>query len=80
MFIPVKLTKHLILGKLAGIFDPVGAGAAVLVKTKIAMHELWELKLLVVFQLFAEFSIFVNNRIIRLLTVVANQLLINCLS
>ena len=37
VFIPIKLTKRLILGKLAGIFDPVGAGAAVLVKPKIAM-------------------------------------------
>ena len=41
VFIPVKLTKHLILGKLADIFDPVGAGAAALIKTKIAMHDLW---------------------------------------
>ena len=42
MFIPVKLTKRLILSKLAGIFYPVGAGAAVLVKPKIAMQELWQ--------------------------------------
>ena len=45
VFIPVKLTKRLILSKLAGIFDPVGAGAAVLIKPKIAMQELWQLGL-----------------------------------
>lgn len=45
MFIPVKLTKRLILSKLAGIFDPVGAGAAVLIKPKIAMQELCQLGL-----------------------------------
>lgn len=44
-FIPVKLTKRLILSKLAGIFDPVGAGAAVLIKPKIVMQELWQLGL-----------------------------------
>ena len=42
-FIPTKVTKRLILSKLAGIFDPIGAGAAVLVKSKIAMQELWQL-------------------------------------
>ena len=45
VFIPVKLTKRLILSKLAGIFDPVGAGAAVLIKPKIVMQELWQLGL-----------------------------------
>ena len=45
VFIPVKLTKRLILSKLAGIFDPVGAGAAVLIKPKIEMQELWQLGL-----------------------------------
>ena len=33
--------KRLILSKLAGVFDPMGTGAAVLVKPKIAMQELW---------------------------------------
>ena len=33
-FIPLELTKRLILSKLAGIFDSIGAGAAVLVKPK----------------------------------------------
>ena len=42
LFIPIKVTKRLILSKLAGIFDPVGAGAAVLIKPKIAMQELWD--------------------------------------
>ena len=45
VFIPVKLTKRLILSKLVGIFDPVGAGAAVLIKPKIATQELWQLGL-----------------------------------
>ena len=45
VFIPVKLTKHVILSKLAGIFYPVGAGFAVLIKPKIAMQELWQLGL-----------------------------------
>ena len=36
------MTKRLILSKLAGIFDSVGAGAAVLIKPKIAMQELWQ--------------------------------------
>ena len=45
MFIPLKLTKRLILSKLAGVFDPIGAGAAVLVKPKIAMQELWQIGL-----------------------------------
>ena len=44
-YIPVKLTKRRILSKLAGIFDPIGAGAAVLVKPKIALQELWQLGL-----------------------------------
>ena len=44
-FIPMKLTKRLILSKLAGVFDPIGAGAAVLVKPKIAMQELWQIGL-----------------------------------
>ena len=45
VFIPVKLTKRQILSKLAGIFDPVGAGAATLIKPKITMQELWQLGL-----------------------------------
>ena len=40
-FILLKITKRLILSKLAGVFDPMGTGAAVLVKPKIAMQELW---------------------------------------
>ena len=40
---PVKLTKRLILSRLAGIFDPIGVAAAVIVKSKIAMQELWQL-------------------------------------
>ncbi|XP_028405249.1 uncharacterized protein LOC114527754 [Dendronephthya gigantea] len=39
---PTKMTKRVILSKLAGIFDPIGAGAATLVKAKIAMQELWQ--------------------------------------
>ena len=39
------MTKRLILSKLTGIFDPIGAGVAVLVKSKIAMQELWQLSL-----------------------------------
>lgn len=39
------LTKRKILSKVAGIFDPIGAGAAILVKAKIAMQELWQLGL-----------------------------------
>ena len=45
VFVPIRLTKRQILSKLAGIFDPIGAGAAVLVKPKIAMQELWQLGL-----------------------------------
>ena len=45
VFVPLKLTKRQILSKLAGIFDPIGAGAAVLIKPKIAMQELWQLGL-----------------------------------
>ena len=37
LFTPLKLTKRIILSKLAGVFDPIGAGAAVLIKSKIAM-------------------------------------------
>ena len=44
-YIPVKLTKRRILSKLAGIFDPIGADAAVLVKPEIALQELWQLGL-----------------------------------
>ena len=44
-FIPLKLKKRLILSKLAGVFDPMGAGAAVLVKPKIAVQELWQIGL-----------------------------------
>ena len=43
--IPVKLTKRQILSKLTGIFDPIGAGAAVLIKPKIAMQQLWQIGL-----------------------------------
>ena len=43
--IPVKLMKRQILSKLAGIFDPIGAGAAVLIKPKIAMQQLWQIGL-----------------------------------
>ena len=39
---PSKMTKRIILSKLAGIFDPIGAGAATLVKAKIGMQELWQ--------------------------------------
>ena len=42
MFIPLKPTKRLILSKLASVFDPIGAGAAVHVKPKIAMQKLWQ--------------------------------------
>ena len=42
---PIKLTKRKILSKLAGIFDPIGAAAAVLVTPKIAMQRLWQLGL-----------------------------------
>ena len=38
-----KLTKRRILSQIAGIFDPIGVTAAVLVKSKIAMQELWQL-------------------------------------
>ena len=44
-YMPVKLIKRRILSKLAGIFDPIGAGLAVLVKPKIALQELWQLGL-----------------------------------
>ena len=37
-----KMTKRIILGKLSGIFDPVGAGVATLVKAKIGMQQLWQ--------------------------------------
>jgi len=39
------LTKRPILSKLAGIVDPIRAGAAVLIKGKITMQELWQLGL-----------------------------------
>jgi hypothetical protein len=38
-----KLTKRRILSQLAGIFDPIGVAAAIIVKSKIAMQELWQL-------------------------------------
>ena len=44
-FIPLKPTKRLILSKLASVFDPIGAGAAVLVKPKITMQKLWQIGL-----------------------------------
>ena len=37
-----SLTKRKILSHIASIFDPIGAGAPVLIKTKIAMQELWQ--------------------------------------
>ena len=40
VFILFRLTKRQILSKLKGIFDPIGAGAAVLIKPKIPMQEL----------------------------------------
>ncbi len=40
--IPCKLTKRIILSKLSDIFDPIGAGAATLIKAKIGMQELWQ--------------------------------------
>ena len=45
VFIPVKLTERLILSNLVGVFDSVGAGAAILTKPKIAMQGLWQLGL-----------------------------------
>ena len=42
---PMKLTKRQILSKLAGIFDPIGAGAAVLIKPKSALQQLWQIGL-----------------------------------
>ena len=41
-FVPTKVLKRLILSELDGIFDPIEAGAAVLVKSKMAMQELWQ--------------------------------------
>ena len=40
-----KLTKRNLLSKLAAIFDPIGIGAAITVKAKIALQELWQLGL-----------------------------------
>ena len=37
-----NLTKRKILSQIASIFDPIGAGAPMLIKTKIAMQELWQ--------------------------------------
>ena len=45
IFVPIRLTKRQIRRKLAEIFDPIGAGAAVLIKPKIAMQEFWQLGL-----------------------------------
>ena len=45
LFTPLKLMKRIILSKLAGVFDPIGAGTDVLIKSKIAMQELWQLGL-----------------------------------
>lgn len=42
-FTPLKLMKRIILSKLAGVFDLIGAGAAVLVKSKIPIQDLWQL-------------------------------------
>ena len=40
-----KLTKRTILSKLAAIYDPVGFAAAIIIKLKIALQELWQLGL-----------------------------------
>jgi hypothetical protein len=39
------LTKRKILSKLAAIFDPFGVAAAIVIKSKIALQELWQLGL-----------------------------------
>ena len=39
---PECLTKRKILSRIAGIFDPIGSGAPILIKAKIAMQELWQ--------------------------------------
>ena len=41
--IHVKLTKCIVLSKLASVFDPIGVAAAVSVNAKIVMQELWQL-------------------------------------
>jgi hypothetical protein len=43
--VPSKLTKRKILSKLAAIFDPFGVAAAIVIKSKIALQELWQLGL-----------------------------------
>ena len=40
--IPVELTKHIVLSKLASVSDPIGVATAVSVKAKIAMQDLWQ--------------------------------------
>ena len=42
---PPKLTKRRILSKLAAIFDPIGVAAVIVIKSKIALQELWQLGL-----------------------------------
>lgn len=44
-YLPSKLTKRQILSKIAAIFDPIGVGAAIVIKAKIALQELWQLGL-----------------------------------
>ena len=43
--VPSKLTMRKILSKLAAIFDPIGVAAAIVIKSKIALQELWQLRL-----------------------------------
>ncbi len=38
---PRKLTKRLVLSRIARVFDPVGFAAALLVRAKIGMQDLW---------------------------------------
>ena len=40
---PLMLTKRTILSNLADVYDPIGAGAVVLIKSKVSMQELWKL-------------------------------------
>jgi hypothetical protein len=44
-FVPSKLTKRKILSQIAAIFDPIGVAAAIVIKSKIALQELWQLGL-----------------------------------
>ena len=40
----IKLTKRVVLSKLASVFDPIGAASAVLIKAKVAMQKQWQLR------------------------------------